>query len=388
MLGIWAAVLWSGALPGAGREIPVYREYVQPILFYFEGEDGGEFVIPAYAPDMLAIQLLREAKSQEPYVGRENLRDIVFIYADKVLGLKEPNTGKIAPQADDGLRPNRRRQAKDSDRNWLVRSLTLPTLGQLGSNTAAVAMGAEKDESALFIKDRRIAASADATWESSATEDGGSYDWQMHSGGPNPGTSPDDIRNLSSQSSGGSKTEMGGERLTSRSQLLEEARGSERTVRPSEEKAIKPKGESAERLSQGLSQTKQLLADLPAIPRQVSEIRTELLNTKAVSPPGQLSDSASIASRPLKEETDKKIVFGSAAIDYGRNTFVGPSPSARLEGARVSSWRGEWKPQNWKDSIISYPAARYDIIQQRDSSPASRVTKPTFSSGAMKPGWY
>jgi len=133
---------WAAGAPG--RDVPVYREYTQPISFY---DDSGErTVFGAGAPDLEAIQLVRDAKAQEGLMGKETVLDLNFGKGGSVFGASAPVAGKMAPQVGGG--EERRRGSKNEpDRNWLAKSLLLPSLGQANSNAAAMAVSAAEGES-------------------------------------------------------------------------------------------------------------------------------------------------------------------------------------------------------------------------------------------------
>jgi hypothetical protein len=132
-----------GCAAGApGRDIPVYREYTLPVLFY--DERGEVTAFNAAGPDLAALQSVRDMKAREGLIGKEILLDLTFKSGASVFGGQAPPTGKMAPRVDGGAD---RRQENDSGRNWLAASLSLPGLGQAPTNAAESVMSSGAKES-------------------------------------------------------------------------------------------------------------------------------------------------------------------------------------------------------------------------------------------------
>lgn len=137
------AGLLGCAVGAPGREIPVYREYTQPIAFYDAAGTPLEF--HAAGPDVAMSQSMRDAKAQEAMMGKETLLDLTFESGKSILSAQPSPIRGVAPDGrnrEDG-RPQKNGNA---NRDWLVKSLALPSLGQTPTNTAASVMSGEGTE--------------------------------------------------------------------------------------------------------------------------------------------------------------------------------------------------------------------------------------------------
>ena len=134
-----------GCVLGApGREIPVYREYTQPISFY--GEDGEREEFHAAGLDQSMLRSLKDAQAREGMMGRETLLEMTMVSGDPVFGKSAAPAGMGMPIASGAGEGGRRK--KDGDgQNWLAKSLVLPSLGQTPTNAAMTAMSAGGKES-------------------------------------------------------------------------------------------------------------------------------------------------------------------------------------------------------------------------------------------------
>ena len=118
------------------------REYTREIAFY--DEEGRLAGFGSDAPDLLARRALRDAKAQEGLMGKETLLDVSFGPGVSFFDSGKPVSGKLTPSASGGESRGRK---DDSSRNWLVKSLTLPSLGQAPTNAAASAIPADASPS-------------------------------------------------------------------------------------------------------------------------------------------------------------------------------------------------------------------------------------------------
>ena len=131
-----------GCAAGApGRDIPVYREYTQPISFY--DEQGERTTFDALAPDQALWQSVRGRQAQEAMLGKETPLTFGFISAGAIYRQERALPGKLSVPV--AARENRNGQRNSSERNWLVKSLSLPSLGQSSSNVAAAAIAGNED---------------------------------------------------------------------------------------------------------------------------------------------------------------------------------------------------------------------------------------------------
>ena len=136
---------WLGCGAGAfGREIPVYREYTQPIAFY--DEDGAREEFHAAGLDQTMLRSLKDAQAQEGMMGRETLLEMTLVSGSSVFGKKAAPVGKGMPMTSGG-REDGGRKKDGASQNWLAKSLVLPSLGQTPTNAAMSAMSAGARES-------------------------------------------------------------------------------------------------------------------------------------------------------------------------------------------------------------------------------------------------
>ena len=138
------ACLVGCAGSASGRDIPVYREYTVPIAFA-DGEGGGTATEAAAAPDLAVLRSIRDDQAREAMVGKETLLGLAFVRGSSVFGGQAPLPGKMSPPA--GGDDARQRRNKESGQNWLVKSLSLPSLGQASSNAATSALSVDEKPS-------------------------------------------------------------------------------------------------------------------------------------------------------------------------------------------------------------------------------------------------
>lgn len=136
------AGLLGGAAGAPGRDIPVYREYTQPISFY--DEQGERTTFAAVAPDLAMWQAVRGQQAQDAMLGKETPLTFGFISAGAIYRQERALPGKLSVPVS--ARDNRSGQRNTSGRNWLVKSLSLPSLGQSSSNAAAAAISGNEDQ--------------------------------------------------------------------------------------------------------------------------------------------------------------------------------------------------------------------------------------------------
>jgi hypothetical protein len=140
MVYLWVAC----AACAFGGVVPVHRGLNRAIVFYDDA--GHQMDLGGEAPDLVAFQSLKDAKAQEGLLGRETLFGGEFGVASVFKSSSSRPVAGIAPEMP-APSEGRRRQGDGGDRNWLVSSLTLPTLGQATSNAALAAISAQGKES-------------------------------------------------------------------------------------------------------------------------------------------------------------------------------------------------------------------------------------------------
>lgn len=138
------AGLLGCALGAPGREIPVYREYTQPISFY--DEDGEREEFHAAGLDQSMLRALKDVRAQEGMMGRETLLEMTLVAGDSVFGKSAAPSGMGMPTAGGGEASSGRKK-DGASQNWLAKSLVLPSLGQMPTNAAMTAISAGAKES-------------------------------------------------------------------------------------------------------------------------------------------------------------------------------------------------------------------------------------------------
>ena len=140
-----ALAVGCAALAGAaaGRDVPVYRECTVPIAFYDEQGERASF--GAVAPDLAALRTVKDAQAQAALLGKEAVVELDFVRGGSAFGAAAPVPGKLIPFGAEN-EPRRSKSSK-SDRNWLAKSLALPSLGQTETNAALAALSTDDDES-------------------------------------------------------------------------------------------------------------------------------------------------------------------------------------------------------------------------------------------------
>ena len=131
----------AGLAAGAAGGLPVHRDLVRPITYYDEEGRKSDF---AGAPDLAARQVMMDAKAREGLLGKETLVDLTFQQGGSVFGPQRASAGGAYVAEESS---GRTRGAGESDKNWLVQSLKLPSLGQATSNAAMGAIAATEAKS-------------------------------------------------------------------------------------------------------------------------------------------------------------------------------------------------------------------------------------------------
>lgn len=351
-----------GAAAVPARNLPVYREYTVPISFAAEA-DMAFAAADVAAPDLVAGRAFRDVQSREARLGKETLLDLGFSRGASGLGDSAPVPGKLTPPA---AAARRRGSQADSGRNWLVSSLTLPTLGQTASNAAAPAIARDNPEASRGWL-------VDEVTKATTGPETPQEQWMQELEGNDPYAreavyapeSAEDAKTLSPRAA--PLADAAARRYVPVRNPLP---GSEAGPAASPWSAAAARGESRSFRDSGepgggLSQTRQLIAEYSGGGRpDFAALRASLVQA---NPSVSVGDSSLSAAR-----------FGPApASGYGRSTFSGPPAPL---GA---SWRGGWNAAgagNLAPTRIEPLAA--PVV------PAAAAPRPATSSGGYKPGWY
>ena len=383
------ACLLGCAVGAPGRDILVYREYTKPISFYDDRGNLAEF--DGVAPDLLALRSIRDTKAQEKLMGKEAELELTFGPGGSVFDIQAPISGKTSPTT--GAGQDGRRKKEDSDRNWLAKSLALPSLGQTSSNAAESAMSAGSGESSWgWLADEVTAQKEDdAPVQENISPEGKFNPLAAQeaalAGGVNPAAQP----RANAKTDDDAKVKSG-DSVSLRASI-------DAGQKPSDQ-AIERSGASARDVSGGngvaspamqsyrapsavadMSQTRQMLSEFSAVAKpDFSAMRQSLGAVSAAASGGANSPSV----RPAMSDASSGAGGSSSWGNMG-----GRSSAGSLLPAVNSSWQGGWNAQNAGGGV----STRFDNLS--DPSPAAispavprANSRPGASSGGYKPGWY
>lgn len=369
------AVLLGWAAGAPGRDVPVYREYTQPISFY--DDSGAQAVFGAGAPDLVAIQLVRDAKAQEGLMGKETVLDLNFGKGGSVFGASAPSAGKMAPQMGGG--EERRRGSKDeSDRNWLAKSLLLPSLGQANSNAAAMAISADEGESGWGWL-------ADGLSGEPSAGDGPVEDW-LEPEEANPLALPEDGR--TDPTSGDDRAGKETDRNSADGAFpAADAQGRELSD-PGADRAA-PAAMQSHRAAPAMaemSQTRQMIAEFSAGSKpDFSALRDSLVGVSASPQADAPPAAAGLPDFNFRGASPSAwgSLGGRSSAELGAGGAVAPA---------ASSWQGGWKSQT-APGAAGGSLSRFEFHADPVPAPVAPATlpgssRPGTSSGGYKPAWY
>ena len=362
----------AGSAPG--REVPVYREYTVPISF--ADESGERTMADAGAPDLAERRSIREIQAREALMGKEALLGLTFSGGSSVFGQQEPVPGKMAPPAggDDG----RRNKRNESSQSWLVKSLSLPALGQASSNAASTVMAVDGNESGWGWLVDEVAKSSGGAARSqedviSEAEDSNPY-----------------LRDQAAALAQAGRAEA----------LPNTSFPNERTVQdrysPNQNELSGPEpgrfGRPGQALADfsapkdyrvsaaaagGMSQTREILAGFSGGARpDFASLRKSLAGATAEPSDGEKIVSANLGA-------DRSSSENRGAGDPGGVPFSGGVPTRSGAGA---SWRGGWGTSSGEASVL--PRLETPAPTAIPAATPVDTSRPGFSSGGYKPAWY
>lgn len=376
-----------GVLPGArARDIPVYREYTQEIAFY--DEEGNLAGYGASAPDVLALRALRDAKAQEGMLGKETLLEVSFGSRAALFDSGKPVAGKLSPPPGGG--GDGRKRKEEPGRNWLVNSISLPSLGQTPDNAAAPAISADSSPSGWgWLADELTGLPADSKGGRFETGPQGD-DLSLRSSidaPPGFGEKSPDVGGESAQAEKNQPNPTAGDRVDANTW---NAPGGDRAATPDR---------AAPGAVEEMGQTRRTIGGYSAAAKPDFSALRESFGTGA-----SYAGAAATESKPaVGLPTDWNAAFraGSAFSGtagglspslLGGSGIARPEPAGMSAGASGSrSWQGAWKAQSGlSEGVPSRFGASADPVPAPVVPAASRdVPVRTFpSSGGYKPGWY
>mgnify|MGYP001765199317 CR=1 FL=1 len=362
----------AGGAPG--RDVPVYREYTVPISFATESEE--QTVADAAAPDLAALQTFRDVQTREALMGKEALLQLGLVGGSSAFNGSAPVPGKLSPPAvgADG----RRGKKNNSGDNWLVKSLSLPALGQTTSNAATSVMTAEQNGSGWGWLVDEVANASDG---GAAKQE----EWRPETAESNPFLR--DRTDLSSQADRADALPadaLAGENSAAawhapaRADFPgRETAGSD----PSADFAAPISYRTSADVAGGMSQTRELIAEFSENARpDFASLRESLVS---VSAGGAKNEDPLPADRM---GLDRSSSFQGLLSAGGGSGFS--SSAASMRSGTEPSWRGEWSASRVESSVLPAPASPLQAPKSRPVPASVGSTRPNLSSGGYKPAWY
>ncbi|MDD4342141.1 MAG: hypothetical protein PHO14_07900 [Kiritimatiellae bacterium] len=393
------ALLFGWAVRAWGASIPVYREYSRPIQLY--DARGGRTGFDGEAPDRQAWQLLRDTQAREGLMGREAVLGMDFNSGDSVFGLmsRAPmgGTQPLAARDDD---ERGRSRSQTPNRNWLVQSLSLPTLGDKGSNTTGRSQAGSKsvDTGWGWLADEVVAGVAGG---------GGTVnpDWPDGEGGG--GWNPDALNPFTGQSSAASPDRAAGAPSQAGPAEGTDAPARDRSVGLMRDQAGTDARAGSSRMDFGqanpkpdsplpppMSQTREMLADImvSAKPDQMPWQDAAEQRTTRESPIGAGGRAFGRQSVITRTETPSRRggeSFGlSSRAPATRRMSANPTAIGTAATAPRGNWQGGWNASPMRESGLTTYGSPDRPVSTPITPPATR-SPPSFPANAgAKPGWY
>ena len=376
-----------GVLPGArARDIPVYREYTQEIVFY--DEEGNLAGYGAAAPDVLALRALRDAKAQEGMMGKETLLEVSFGSGASFFDSGMPVAGKLSPPPGDG--GDGRKQKNEPGRNWLVNSISLPSLGQTPDSAAVSAISADSSPSGWgWLADELSGSPADSKGGRFETGQQGD-DLSLRSSmdvPPGFGEKSLDAGGESAQAERNQPNPTAGDRVDANTW---NAPGGDRAATPDRTAP----GAVAE-----MGQTRRTIGGYSAAAKPDFSALRESFGTGASYAGAAATESKPVLGLPTDWNAASRAgsafswnAGGSSLSPLGGSGIARPEPVGMSAGASgPRSWQGAWKAQRGlSEGIPSRFGVPADSVPAPVVPSASRdvPARSLPSSGGYKPGWY
>ena len=385
-----ALVCLLGCAAGApGRDVPVYREYTRPILFY--DETGAQAGIEGGAPDLRALRALRDSQAQETMMGKETVLDLAFGSGGGVFGKSAPLSGKMSAASGDG--DDVRRRKDESGRNWLAKSLALPSLGQTSSNAALTAMSASEGESRWGWLADEVADRAEVA-EEALPEPEEFNPMAAQEAALSAGIPPAETQRKDSASAT-DKDKAAADSFPARADPGQKPsdRAAERTAASVRDLAGGDGVASATMQSYRapsavaeMTQTRQMLSEFSAVSRPDFASLRQSLGLSAGAAAGGAERAA--ADRPALDFSS--LPGGAPGRSGWNNPFSSGSGLPAGGGSPgISSWQGGWSAQSAGGGSPSRFGSLADPVPAAVSpAPARAAPRPGVSSGGAKPGWY
>lgn len=373
-------VALMAAAAASGRSLPIHRDYSVPVLFYDSGGHLAEG--EGREPDRVALQMMRDTRAQEELMGRETLMEMTFGSAASPLraGVSPPPVSMNVAGDGDG----RRRRPETDNRNWLLQSLALPSLGQTSTNAARLVIASDEEDSGWGWLADEIKQRADLPGQApvaDAPQDAG--------GGGRAGPYASDASRPRAESPGGAAGPRSGAGPPLADRSAERTESTERTAwRPDATSPAPPS--SPWRATAGVadfSQTREMLADV------VLDVRLDLTSSRmgAESFAGASLSERETAMRPGTESLAP--TMGTPTWQSGLSSRPEGRPGATSMGGVDArpSWSGGWNnPASAGPGLAgASPAPSWQpYVPQVVPTSDPRVSPQATPHLGAKPAWY
>ena len=358
------AILLGCAGGAPGRDIPVYREYTQPIRFY--DERGDLRISEGAAPDRAALREMRDTQMQETMMGKETLLESAFGHGTTLFARPAPISGKITPV--EGIEEANGRRQRESGQNWLAKSLSLPSLGQSPESAAVTAMAAGAKVSSWGWLAGEMKGTTDGAADLPKTE--------------TPALEPtaDGQRGAALQRRDGRELELN----TTASAGLTEVSAQDSPGTKSDwlggMHSYRNDSAAAE-----MSQTRQMISEFSVEARpDYASLPTTFAAASAGESAGMGRWSANRLSLDVASNAGPATLLGIQQDRFG----VGAGASEAAPSG-IRSWQGGWSAQSSGSSVLSGiepPAEPTPVVE--DPITTYMNSKPRTSSGGYKPAWF
>ena len=367
------ACLVGCAGSASGRDIPVYREYTVPIAFA-DGEGGGTATEAAAAPDLAVLRSIRDDQAREAMVGKETLLGLAFVRGSSVFGGQAPLPGKMSPPA--GGDDARQRRNKESGQNWLVKSLSLPSLGQATSDAAASALSVDEKPSGWGWLVDEVAKSSDGRTDAQEEEL------------PDAEESNPFLRDRTASVEQDGKADSLSDRSVPREDAVQDRYSPDRNALSGKEpeRSDQPEQGRADvtapkdyRVSfdaaAGMSQTRSLIAEISGDSRiDFTSLRESLVGVSADK--SGMEEPVQISRKELDLPSGVGLSAGKGSDPAAFEFIQSPRPE--------SAWQGGWDTPG--SSVL--PSLETPSSTVLPAPAPAETSIPVIPSGGYKPAWY
>ena len=350
------------------------------------------------APDVVALQSMRDTKAQEVLMGKETLMEMTFGAGKSVFDTSSPLRGQGMSTGSRGEGSSRGKR-DSSERNWLVKSLKLPNLGQESGDPAKMAMSSgAKDSSWGWLADEVAAQDASGNVSLENVLPGEDplplTPQEMTLAGMNPATEAmrsgskpqEESKEKSSSSAFPGRTEAG--QKPSDSAAERSAQSARNLSGGTRDASATMKNYRASSPIAEMSQTRKMIDEMSAGAR--SEIATWQASIRELQLPDSSGRTEQKAAPSFVTPTIPSRVTEREEWQASRSQPpIGAGWAGGSAASSASSWRGGWNLQNGGNGGLSRNVSLPDPTPSVATPASSRATPlPGISSGGYKPGWF